>query len=130
MKKVFVVLLLLVSIFLIGNAEFAAAAACQDYQCRGTLTQDREFVETYDTCVELCYGNGFEVGIYGDCFAGYLYTINKISLLGIAGTCYGLAGCSVEGDRSTLITVKLSYIENDEGYVELLKCKPCDNCCK
>ena len=72
MKKVFVVSLLLVSIFLIGNAEFAFAYVCshyRDYECTWTNRWYGEVQETGTDCMELCYDNGFEVSIND--YAGY-----------------------------------------------------------
>ena len=125
MKKVFVVSLLLVSIFLIGNVE-VALAQCIDYhsyECTYTAYQYGEIDEMGTTCVGLCYDDGFEVVGYGGWFSCYLYPIDSKNLLGTANTAYDWAGCSVEF-RGRSITAKLSYIQEDEGYIDILRCKP------
>jgi hypothetical protein len=132
MKKVFVVSLLLVSIFLIGSSGKALARCLdyQEYECSVTGYQDGE-VDFIDTdCLELCFDDGFEVDIYSPFFYGYLYPATGSKNL--LGTCYDYTyswtGCSVER-RGRSITVKLSYIQEDDGYVVIHKCTPCDGCC-
>jgi len=125
MKKVFIVSLLLVSIFLISNAE-VASAQCMDYhsyECTIAQTQYGEITNTFNTCVGLCYDDGFEVVAYG-WFTAYLYpaTDNR-HLLGTANSANGWAGCSVEFKGRSLIG-KLSYIQDDGGYVDIFKCTP------
>ena len=132
MKKVFFVSLLLVSIFLIGNAEFAAAQCSdyQDYQCTGTVTQYGEIVEIFNDCVELCYFDDGVVGIYKEFGSGYLYPVTGSKNL--LGTYYDYTyywtGCSVEFKGKSIIS-KFAYIEDDSGYVVTDKCKPCNDCC-
>jgi hypothetical protein len=132
MKKVFVVLLILVSIFLIGNAGKALARCLdyQDYECTVTGYQYGEVDFTDTDCVELCYDDGFEVYINTPFFYGYLYPATGSKNL--LGTCYDYeydwTGCSVES-RGRSIIVKLSYIQEDDGYVVIYKCTPCDGCC-
>lgn len=53
MRKVFFVCLLLVSVFLMGNAEAADGENCSLYLI--TVTSDNDFIGTYDECVELCF---------------------------------------------------------------------------
>jgi hypothetical protein len=134
MKKAFVISLLLVSIFLIGSAGVAWAPPppCmdyQEYQCSviGTQYGEVDFVDT--DCVALCY-DGFEADIYSPFFYGYLYpATGSKNLLGTAyDYSYGWTGCSVERNGRS-ITVKVSYIQEDDGYVVIHTCTPCDNCC-
>jgi hypothetical protein len=108
-----------------------AVAVCQDYQdyqCTGTEYEYGEVTEIYDTCVELCLGSQYPLYLYGGWFYGYLYPINSKNFLGTADTYYEWAGCSVEHSGKS-IKVKLSYIQEDEGYVDIFRCKPCNNCC-
>jgi len=108
-----------------------AVAVCQDYQdyqCTGTEYEYGEVTEIYDTCVELCLGSQYPLYLYGGWFYGYLYPINSKNFLGTADTYYEWAGCSVEHIGKS-IKVKLSYIQEDEGYVDIFRCKPCNNCC-
>jgi len=126
MKKVFVVSLLLISIFLIGNAE-VALAQCQDYQCTGNEMQYRVVTEYFNTCVELCT-DGDPYMLYGLWFSGYLYPIDTKNFLGTANSAYGWTGCSVERKGSRIIA-KLSYIQEDMGYTDIIRCTPCDDCC-
>jgi hypothetical protein len=120
------------ALFLLGTLVMTnnVLASCPDqiqYECTGIETQYGEVTEIYDTCVYSCT-YGFEVDLYGDWFSCYLYPINSKNLLGTANTMDGWAGCSVEF-RGKSITTKLTYIQEDEGYIDIIKCKPCDNCC-
>jgi hypothetical protein len=129
MKKVLFVSLLLVSIFLIGNAEVALAQCdyYQDYTCTVTRMHNGEVDSIFPDVVQLCY-EGFDVYLYDlFCFECYLYPINQKNLLGTADTLWGWAGCSVEFSGRS-ITAKVTYVEEDAGNVSILKCKPCDNC--
>ena len=119
-------------IFFMGTDGIALTSniACQDYECSVTGYQDGE-VDFIDTdCLELCFDDGFEVDIYSPFFYGYLYPATGSKNL--LGTCYDYTyswtGCSVER-RGRSITVKLSYIQEDDGYVVIHKCTPCDGCC-
>ena len=126
MKKVLIVSLLLVSIFLIGNAE-AALAQCQQYDCSGIGTQYGEVFDIYTDCVELCnFGDYYD--LYGFWFTGYLYPLDGKHLLGTADTMGGWAGCSVELQRRSM-TFTFSFIQDGNGYVDTMKCTPCDGCC-
>jgi len=126
MKKVFIVSLLLISIFLISNAELASAQ-CQDYECTLFESAYGEFYDSSDTCVELCPGDPYM--LYGVWFTGYLYPATDSKyLLGTAFTSSDWAGCSVE-HRGRSITAKLSYIQHGYGYVDILRCTPCNDCC-
>jgi hypothetical protein len=134
MKKIFFVSLILVSAFLIGSSGVAWAPCMnyQQYQCTGTAYQYGEVDETYGTCVGLCldYLSYADYDyLWGEWFNCYLYpaTDNK-HLLGTADTMYEWAGCSVEL-RGRSLTAKLSYIEEDEGYIDVIKCTPCNDCC-
>jgi hypothetical protein len=133
MKKVFLVSLLLVSIFLFGSSG-VALAQCMDYQDYGCTLYETEYGQTYDfsdTCVELCYDDDFEVIISSPCwFTGYLYPAPDYKhLAGTASTSVGWAGCSVESQGRS-ITAQLAYIQNGYGYVDKLKCTPCNDCCR
>jgi len=60
MKKVFVVSLLLISIFLIGNSGMAGVEMgdCQVY--RSTVTSDSEMLGSWEDCIEVCiYPDGW-----------------------------------------------------------------------
>jgi hypothetical protein len=132
MKKVFVVSLLLVSIFLIGNAG-VAVAQCNDYEqysCTGILTQYGEIVASdNDSCIFLCLDN-FEIDLYYDYFQCYLYPApDSKHLLGTAyDPAFGWAGCSVDR-RGRTITTKVTYIQDDDGYEGIVNCTPCNDCC-
>ena len=110
MKKVFVVSLLLVSIFLIGNAEVALAQCdlLQDYRCTVTRTQYGVVDSIFPDCVQLCY-DGFDVYFYDPfCFYCYLYPVGLKSLVGTANTLWGQAGCFVKTKGKKLIAQKYS----------------------
>ena len=133
MKKIFLVSLLLAGIFLIGSSATAMAQCMdyQDYQCSVVGTQYGE-LDFFDTdCVSLCYDDGFEVDIISPFFYGYLYPVaGSKNLLGTAyDYSFGWTGCSVEG-KGRSITVKVSYIQDDDGYVVTHTCTPCNNCCR
>ena len=75
MKKVLFISLLLVSAFLICSSG-AALAQCTHYQDYACTLYESEYGQTYDfsdSCVELCYDDGFEVIISSFWFTGYLY---------------------------------------------------------
>jgi hypothetical protein len=137
MKKVFFVSLLLVSIFLIGNAELASAGCCtnyQDYYCTGITSEDGYIDDTWEDCAELCYDDGFEVYINDfagwDEYYGYLYPApdNKHLLGTFYDYTYGWGGLSVEFKGRSMI-VNFTWIQNDDGYVAKAKCTPCNDCC-
>jgi hypothetical protein len=120
-------------IFFMGTDGIAQInnVACQDYECSVTGTQYGEAAFTSNDCVGLCYDDGFEVDIYSPFFYGYLYPVTGSKYL--LGTAYdykfGWTGCYVERNGRSII-VKVSYIEDDDGYVVIHKCTPCDGCCR
>ena len=131
MKKVLFISLLLIAVFLIGSAGVASALCSnfQDYTCKATEYHDGKLVSRWVNCVELCYDNPFYVSIESPCFEGTLYpALDYDNLLGTADAC-GLSGCSVERNGRS-IGVKLSYIEEDEGFVDVYNCTPCNDCCR
>ena len=128
MKKVLLISLLLVSIFIIGSSG-EALAQCQDYQCTVTLFQDGEVEEVGSTQVELCpFYISYPTYLTGYWFTCYLYpTTGSKHLLGTAATMADWAGCSVEFKGRSL-TAQLTYIQEDLGYANTFKCTPCDGC--
>ena len=94
MKKVFVVLLLLISAFLIGNAEKALAQGeeCQGYLCNAMVACGEGVEDSWTECVGIClYGGGYaEMG--GDCWGCDLGGINLLgshkSFAGACGSCW------------------------------------------
>jgi len=132
MKKVFVVSLLLVSIFLIGNAGVASAQCTnyQDYECNYTVYQYGQISAIGFDCIELCFDDGFEVYATDyDWFEGWLYpATGSKNLLGAAYTGEGWAGFSMDF-KGRSMTYRFSFIQGDAGYTETAKCKPCDDCC-
>jgi hypothetical protein len=102
-------------------------AVCQDYQCTGTAYEYGEVVDSGASCVEFC-DYGFEVYATDyDLFEAWLYpATGSKNLLGTCDT-YSI-GCSVES-RGRSIIANITYIEEGLGYVEILKCTPCDSCC-
>jgi len=127
MKKVFVVSLLLVSIFLIGNAEVALANGdCQDYECTYISTCDGEFDGGGKQCVELCTDGFFygDIGAYWfDCD---LLALNHKSWLGEGGSMGGDIGCSVNlSGRAMTLVISLTEVD----CIERNTCVPCDDCC-
>ena len=132
MKKVFLVCLLLVGIFLIGSSG-KALAACMDYrsyECTHTETQYGKITYMGTECVGLCYDDGFEVDVYGNCFVCYLYPATDSKyLLGTANTCAGWSGCSVEFKGRSII-VKATNVQDDDGYEHLYKCTPTNVVCE
>jgi hypothetical protein len=100
----------------------------QDYECTHTAYQYGEVYDLGPTCMELCYDDGFEVEAYGVWFSCYLYPTNSKNLLGTADTNYEWAGCSVER-RGRSLTASITYIQEGEGYVDIFRCKACNNCC-
>ena len=127
MKKVLLVSLLLVGIFLMCNAN-VALAQCWDFQCDGILTQYGMIDDIYETCVELCIDSD-PFYLFGGWFTCYLYPTDIKNLLGTAASEYDWAGCSVEGKGRNTIKVTLTYIQEDEGYIDELTCTPCNDCC-
>ena len=128
MKKVFILSLFLISIFLIGNAEVALAQGegCQDYECTGVVTCEGEYNGTYEECVTLCTD-----GFYGD-IDSYWFGCSLLSLdgkhyLGEGGSMGGDIGCSVSfsGRSMTLI---ISGTEDE--CIGRNICVPCDECCE
>jgi hypothetical protein len=121
-------------IFFTGNDGIALTSnmISQDYQCTYTAYQYGEVDEIGTNCVRLSpsylslsYPTYLDDGWF-NCIL-YPATGSK-NLLGTASTAYGWAGCSVER-RGRSLTVKLSYIKEDEGYVDIIKCLPCNGCC-
>ena len=137
MKKIFLISLLLISAFLIGSAGVAWAPPppCidyQDYACTYSYSEEG-MTDVVDTdCLTMCYDNGFEVVVYGDCYTCYLYPVTGSRyLLGTANTCGGWAGCSVER-RARSLTTKVTFIEYNmvvPGLEYTNKCIPCNDCC-
>jgi hypothetical protein len=123
-------------IFLMGADGIAVTSniACQDYECTTTETQYGEVNNHAGACMELCpnypaYPNVLSGLLFGYWIECYLYpATGSKNLLGTANTAYGWAGCSVER-RGRSLTGKLSYIQEDEGYVDIIKCLPCNGCC-
>jgi hypothetical protein len=123
-------------IFFMGTDGIAQInnVACQDYECTTAEAQYGEVDYYGEACVELCpnypaYPNVLSGVISGDGIYCYLYpATGSKNLLGTANTAYGWAGCSVER-RGRSLTGKLSYIQEDEGYVDIIKCLPCNGCC-
>jgi hypothetical protein len=132
MKKVLLVSLLLVSIFLISSSVATATPVCtnyQDYICNWNDTLYGEKYAAGTDCLKLCFDNEFEVDINDyagvDEFYGYLYPAQDSKHL--LGTAYDFvyhswAGCSVEFRGRSMIT-KLTYPEGNRGEVVVLKCK-------
>ena len=137
MKKVLFISLLLVAVFLIGSAGVASAQCNfqQDYTCKVHVYKNGELspATPYPDCVRLCYED-FAVDIDdlgGEDFWGCtLYpALDYQNLLGLLDSEDGPGGCSVEFPSRRSITVKLTFIEEDEGYVDVYNCTPCNNCC-
>jgi hypothetical protein len=132
MKKIFVISLLLVSAFIIGSSEMAAAQ-CQDYQdyeCTYTVYQygQTDYID-FDYCIRLCFDDGFEVYATDyDWFDGWLYpATGSKNLLGTAHTGEGWAGFSMDF-KGRSMTYRFSFIQGDAGYTETAKCTPSNNC--
>jgi len=136
MKKIFIVLLLLVSAFLIGSSGKALAGpvVCtnyQDYECNYTYYVEGKTNYIDTDCLKICYDKNFEVDVYGDCFTCYLYpATGSKNLLGIGDTCGGMAGCSVEFKGRSIIT-KVTFVEYSQtpGLENISRCTPCNDCC-
>lgn len=130
MKKVFLISLLLVIVFLIGSSGVALASCdyLQDYRCTVTKMQYGVTVSIFSDCMQLCYV-GPNVYLYDPfCVYCYLYPVTGDKyLLGNATTLWGLAGCYVELKGRSL-TARLTFIEENQGYVDIIKCTPCDGC--
>jgi len=132
MRKSYLFTVLLILLFIgtlvMTNNAWAVPMNCQDYQCTGTYSQYGVVISTYDTCVELCTG-GDPYNLYGLWFFGYLYPIDSKNFLGTASSVDGWAGCSVERKGRT-ITVQLTYMQQDNGYIDIIRCTPCNDCCE
>ena len=123
-------------IFFMGTDGIAQInnVACQDYECTTAEAQYGEVDYYGEACVELCpnypaYPNVLSGLLFGYWIECYLYpATGSKNLLGTANTTYGWGGCSVER-RGRSITAKLTYIQEGEGYVDTLKCTPCNDCC-
>ena len=111
------------------NNVLAACTNNQQYSCYGILTYDGEIVaDDDDSCIYLCLDN-FEVDLYYDYFHCYLFPTDSKHMLGtVYDPAFHWGGCSVERRGGTLIT-KVTYVENGEGYIGIVKCKPCNDCC-
>jgi len=135
MKKEFVVSLLLVSVFLIGNAEMALAQCMgpddyDEYCCDGIVREDGEVqYTTSDVCMALCDDDPFLLEISSDYYGGHLYPATDTGhYLGTVDSYFGWGGCSVEFKRRGQVLVKLTWIQDDDGWVTAFNCKP-GNCC-
>ena len=136
MKKVLFLSLLLVAVFLIGSSGVAVGACIdyQDYTCKAHVYQNGEFEEPpFPDCVRLCYED-FAVDVNdegGEDFWGCISypALDYENLLGSFDSEFKSGGCSVEFSSRRSITVKLTFIEEDEGYVDVYNCTPCNNCC-
>jgi len=135
MKKVFIVSLLLISIFLIGSTEMAFAQWTL-YCCDGMVREDGEVqYTTSDSCMGLYDDGSFEVGIdmlgsVIDTYGGTLYPApDSKHLLGtIEGIAFGWGGCSVEF-KGVQALVKITWVQDDNGWVTTYTCTPSNNCC-
>jgi hypothetical protein len=132
MKKVIVVSLLLIGIFLIGSSGKAwATFICvnpEEYQCNFTQYVYGEVNFQGPFCANLClnYPSSPD-SLYVESLACDLYpSTGSKYLLGTCNT-YSI-GCSVELNGRSL-TARFTGIEDNEGYVGILKCKPCNDCC-
>ena len=135
MKKIFVVSLLLVSVFLIGNSGTALAQCMdyQDYECTFVWYLDGavDYVGVDPYCIELCFDDGFEVYATDYMwFEAWLYpaTDNR-HLLGTIYDYYysSWGGCSIEFKGRSLI-FSSSYIQDGNGWVLINRCTPSNNC--
>ena len=126
----FVISLLVVNAFLICSSGTALAQCeyLQDYTCTVTKMQDGELDSIFTDCMELCY-DGFNVYFYDAfCVDCLLYPIDGKNFMGTAATLWGWAGCSVELNGRSL-TAKVTFIQDDDGYVDIIRCTPCNDCC-
>ena len=142
MKKVYVVLLLLVSVFLIGNAKVASAVTsadeCDSYQCTGKFACEgpgKELINEAGTqireeCVVLCIDEGkaslsFD-GAYCDLGGRSLFGSNRnfVGSCGIGSMMDGDLGCAVDL-RGISMTVDLYF----EDCMSQLRCvKSAESC--
>jgi hypothetical protein len=117
-----------------SSALLSNLVACQDYQCTTTEAKYGEVHSYAGACMELCpdypaYPNVLSGLLFGYWIECYLYpTPGSKNLLGTANTTYGWGGCSVE-KRGRSFTARLTYIQEGQGFVDTMKCVPCDNCC-
>jgi len=128
MKKVFVVLVLFISVFLIGSVaeSFSSAGVCQDYWCTYITTCDGVVTGGGEECTTLCT-DGFYGDIGGDWYGCDLIAINQKNLLGEGGAGgAGAIACSVNlHGRSMSLYLSLA----DVSCIERHNCVPCDGCC-
>jgi hypothetical protein len=122
MKKVFVVPLLLVGIFLIGNAEAVFLGNCPCYQCNlKTLCPNGDSLE-FPESVRLCMDEG-SATIEGQCLGCFLggkslFSSNK-NFIGSGSSCWGHnSGCSAIL-RGRLMTIDLY---DEFGCMTQLRC--------
>ena len=144
MKKVFIVLLLLVSVFLIGNAKVASAddGNCDGYQCTGKFACEGDFDEDIinevnevirEECFTLCSdkGNAYLYSYWGACDLGgrSLFASSK-NFVG-TGYTYGYEvslGCAVDL-RGNSMTVDLFTVDlSEDGCMMQLRCVKSESC--
>jgi len=130
LKKIFVVSLLLMGIFLIGNAKVALAAdgGCQLYQCVGKYSCGEGIESEWDECVDLCIEDGHAgaEGSWWGCTLGgkSLFSSNK-NFVGSGGSTQGNLGCSITLRGKKSMTVDLF---DGEGCMEQLRCVVSESC--
>ena len=130
MKKVFVVSLLLMSIFLIVNAEMVLAQECTTYLCNGKhLCLDGES-GGWEDCVEICIDEGY-AEIEGYCWGcdlggRSLFSSNK-NFVGIGGSCGPDLRCSVEL-RGRAMTVDFYEVGSNPPCMDQLRCVKNNEC--
>ena len=137
MKKVLFISLLLVAVFLIASSGVASAVCSnyQDYTCKGyEYDKGKLYPVPISDCVELCYDDPFAVTINDtageDFWSCTLYpALDYEDLLGSLASVAGSGGCSVEFPSRRSIKVTLTFIEDDDGIVDVFNCTACNNCC-
>ena len=136
MKKILFISLLVVTVFLVGSSGVASASCTnyQDYSCPGNAWEFGMDNGSRSNCVEFCYDDGFSVGVYNIpvFFNGTLYPATSNEHL--LGTFYDYdwmawGGLSVDRKGRSII-VKLTEIEDGDGWVDIYNCTPCNNCCR
>jgi len=131
MKKVFIVSLLLVIVFLIGNAEMALAengGGCHWYRCTGKYSCGSGIESEWVECVGLCiyevyaelYSDWFECDLGGRS----LFSSNK-NFVGIGSGYVGDLGCAVDL-RGNSMTADL--YEDDHDCMDQLRCVVDESC--
>ena len=145
MKKVFIVLLFLVSVFLIGNAKVASAddGNCDGYQCTGKFACERgnfEYINEVnevirEECFTLCSdkGNAYLYSYWGNCDLGgrSLFSSSKNFVGEGIVNAYGYEvylGCAVDLRGNSMTVDLFTFGLAQDACMMQLRCVKSESC--